>query len=86
MGYPVSYSGAIEVQPPLSDAHAKLVEVCVDLEGSEDLRPTLEAIKSSEEPDLPYHSGQTYITEDSSRSKHARESNVTDSDFGSSIW
>ena len=40
MGYPVSYSGAIEVQPPLSDAHAKLVEVCVDLEGSEDLRPT----------------------------------------------
>ena len=58
MGYPVSYSGAIEVQPPLSDAHAKLVEVCVDLEGSEDLRPTLEAIKSSEEPDLPYHGVQ----------------------------
>ena len=67
MGYPVSYSGAIEVQPPLSDAHAKLVEVCVDLKGSEDLRPTLEAIKSSEEPDLPYHSGQTYISEDSSK-------------------
>ena len=64
MGYPVSYSGAIEVQPPLSDAHAKLVEVCVDLEGSEDLRPTLEAIKSSKEPDLSYHSGQTYISED----------------------
>ena len=67
MGYPVSYSGAIEVQPPLSDAHAKLVEVCVDLKGSEDLRPTLEAIKSSEEPDLPYHGGQMYISEDRSK-------------------
>jgi len=67
MGYPVYYSGAIEVQPPLSDAHAQLIEAFVNLEDSEDLRPTLEAIKSSEEPDLPYHSGQTYISEDSSK-------------------
>ena len=61
------YSGAIEVQPPLSDAHAKPVEAFVNLEGSEDLRPTLEAIKSSEEPDLPYHGGQMYISEDRSK-------------------
>src|SRR6266851_10159320 len=67
MGYPVYYSGAIEVQPPLSDAHAKPVEAFVNLEGSEDLRPTLEAIKSSEEPDLPYHGGQMYISEDRSK-------------------
>ena len=61
------YSGTIEVQPPLSDAHAKLVEAFVNLEGSEDLRPTLEAIKSSEEADLPYHGGQMYISEDRSK-------------------
>lgn len=67
MGYPVYYRGAIEVQPPLSDAHAKLVEAFVNLEDSEDLRPTLEAIKSSEEPDLPCHGGQVYISEDRSK-------------------
>jgi len=32
MGCPVCYSGAIEVQPPLSDAHAKLVEAFVSLD------------------------------------------------------
>jgi hypothetical protein len=63
----VYYSGAIEVQPPLSDAHAKLVEAFVYLEDSEDLRPTPEAIKLSEEPDLPYHGGQMYISEDRSK-------------------
>src|SRR5258705_1148551 len=67
MGYPVYYSGAIEVQPPLSDAHAQLIEAFVNLEDSEDLRPTLEAIKSSEQPDLPYHGGQMYISEDRSK-------------------
>jgi len=67
MGYPVRYSGAIEVQPRLSDAHAKLVEAFVSLEDSEDLRPTLEAIKSSKEPDLPYHGSQMYISEDRSK-------------------
>jgi hypothetical protein len=72
MGYHVSYSGAIEVQPPLSDAHANLVEVRVDLEDSEYLRPTLEAIKSSEEPDLPNHGGQTYISEDCSKIEASR--------------
>ena len=49
---------SFEVQPPLLDAHPKLVEAFVNPEDSEDLRPTLEAIKSSEEPDLPYHGGQ----------------------------
>jgi hypothetical protein len=55
------------VQPPLSDAHPKLVEAFVNPEDSEDLRPTLEAIKSSEEPDLPYHGGQMCISEDRSK-------------------
>jgi hypothetical protein len=55
------------VQPPLSDAHPKLVEAFVNPEDSEDLRLTLEAIKSSEEPDLPYHGGQMCISEDRSK-------------------
>ena len=55
------------MQPPLSDVHPKLVEAFVNPEDSEDLRPTLEAIKSSEEPDLPYHGGQMCISEDRSK-------------------
>ena len=67
------------MQPPLSDTHSKLVEAFVNPEDSEVLRPTLEAIKSSEEP------ARCASLRTAPRS-HARESNVTDSDSGSSIW
>jgi hypothetical protein len=86
MGYPVSYSGAIEVQPPLSDAHAKLVEVCVDLEGSEDGGRLSKLSSRAKSRICPTTAARRTSPRTAPRLKHARESNVTDSDFGSSIW
>jgi len=64
MGYPVYFNGVIEVSPPLTEEHARLVEAVVNLEKTELTKPIFEAIQASPEPDLPYHGGQLYVSED----------------------
>jgi hypothetical protein len=64
MGIPVSYSGYLEVRPPLSKAHANIVEDVINLRGSEQAKPVFAAIRASDEADLPYYGGQMYVTED----------------------
>lgn len=64
MGYPVYYNGLINVAPPLSKTHARVVEDVINFKETEETRPILSAIKSSEEPDLPGYGGQFYVSED----------------------
>lgn len=64
MGYPVYFEGTIDVSPPLTEEHASLVETIVNLERTELTNPVLDAIKASPAPDLPYHGGQLYVSED----------------------
>lgn len=67
MGYPVYYSGEIDIQPPLSEEHASLVEAVVNMEKTPQTEPIFAAIAASEESDLPYHGGLLEVSEDRSR-------------------
>lgn len=64
MGYPVYFQGTIDVSPPLTEAHATLVQAVVNLEKTELTEPVFAAIRTSPAPDLPYHGGQLYVSED----------------------
>jgi hypothetical protein len=64
MGNPVYYGGCLEVRPPLSKQHASIVEDVLNRRDSEQAKRVFAAIRTSEEPDLPYYGGQMYVTED----------------------
>jgi hypothetical protein len=64
MGYSVYFEGVIKVTPPLSEEHARLVEAVVNMEKTELAKPVFDAIHASSAPDLPYHGGQMYVSED----------------------
>lgn len=66
MGYPVYYSGEVDVQPPLTETHALVVEDVVDMRETDDSRPIFAAIQASSEPDLPGYGGQLVVSEDHS--------------------
>jgi hypothetical protein len=67
MGYPVYFEGIIEVSPPLTEEHARLVEAVVNLEKTELTKPIFDAIHASKAPDLPYHAGQLHVSEDKTK-------------------
>lgn len=66
MGYPVFYSGDVDVQPSLSEAHARVVEDVVNMRETDETRPIFAAIKASPEPDLPGYGSQLVVSEDRS--------------------
>jgi hypothetical protein len=66
MGYPVFYSGEVDVQPPLSAAHALMVEDVVNMRETDETRPIFAAIQAGSEPDLPGYGGQLVVSEDRS--------------------
>ncbi len=67
MGYPVYFEGTIEVSPPLTEEHARFVEAVVNFEKTELTKPIFDAIHASPTPDLPYHGGQLYVSEDKTK-------------------
>jgi hypothetical protein len=67
VGHPVYYTGALEIQPPLTEAHAMLVEALVDMQDNEETQSVLDAIRASDDPDLPYYGGQLYVSADRSK-------------------
>ncbi|MBN9615126.1 MAG: hypothetical protein BGO25_10355 [Acidobacteriales bacterium 59-55] len=67
MRYPVYFEGTIEVSPPLTEEHARLVEAVVNFEETELTKPVFDAIRASPAPDLPYHDRQLYVSEDKTK-------------------
>lgn len=66
MGYHVYYRGEIEVNPPLSEEHARIVLAVVNMEETEKTKSVFEAIKTDSEPDLPAYGSQLEVSENRS--------------------
>src|SRR5882757_9799059 len=64
MGYPVYYTGELQVSPPLTEEDASVLLAVANLEKTEEARAVFAVIKASSEPDLPYHSGLLEVSED----------------------
>ena len=67
MGYPVYYSGEIEITPPLTEEHAAIVRAFAKGEHTERTESVFAAIAASPDPDLPFFSGLFEVSEDGAR-------------------
>ena len=63
MSYPVYYDGEFSVTPALSEQDTALLLAVTKLQQNEDTRAIFEAIKSSPEPDLPWHGDLITVAE-----------------------
>jgi hypothetical protein len=64
MYYCVYYNGDVNVTPPLTEDHARLLGALVNLEQTEETQTIFAAIAASPEPDLPGHVGLLEVSED----------------------